>query len=368
MKNFKIKWDNLLFNVIIAIMVLTFGFGVNPLLSTGVAVGAGALLGFVPSYKTAVFYMAVQKEIWENHIEEEIFKDNAFLNHAVNVDEYVLQGKVVHIPQSGGSGTVEKNRVALPATVRKRSDTDVTYALDEFTTDPILIPNADTVELSYDKRSSALGEDGQKIVQTIADEMVYNWVNSPLSATGLPAGAIFKTTGAAILASAPAATGNRKAATLTDLQKMQTYLRTINRWFEGRMCAMLTPQMQADLFPADSVVTATYMSMVTEEERRTGVLAKVQGWKIMARSTVLVTSSAFAIKAPGAAGAIGDNLASLFWYEGAVERAIGEVKVFEQIGDPTMYGDVFSMLVRMGGRARRSDYKGIALLTQDASV
>ena len=102
--------------------------------------------------------MAIQKEIWTNHIQENLFKDNEFLNYAFNADQYVLMGKVVHIPNSGSTATIVKNRTSLPATVIQRTDIDITYSIDEFTTDPILIPNADTVELSYDKLSNVLSE------------------------------------------------------------------------------------------------------------------------------------------------------------------------------------------------------------------
>lgn len=367
MKNFKLKPLNLLYNLVVAILLFTALGGATLAVSAAIAVTAGVVLGFTNAGKkqTGFAFMAVQVEIWQNHIEEQIFKDNSFLLNSFNAGDNVLNGKVVHIPQSGGSGGVVKNRTTLPATVRKRTDTDVVYAIDEFTTDPVLIPNADTYELSYDKRQSVLGEDMNKLSLIVAEEMLYNWVNSPLNASSLPAAAIFKTTGAARLATAPSATGNRKKAALTDLQTMGTYLRRNNRWFEGKMYALLTPQMQADLFPADSVVTATYMQSVTEEERRAGVMYKVQGWKIMNRSSVLITSAAFAIKAPGAASAVGDNEASLFWYDQAVERAVGTTEMFAQERAPEYYGDLYSFLVRIGGRARRANYEGIAVLTED---
>ena len=112
--------------------------------------------------------MAIQKEIWTNHIQENLFKDNEFLNYAFNADQYVLMGKVVHIPNSGATATIVKNRTSLPATVIQRTDIDITYSIDEFTTDPILIPNADTVELSYDKLSNVLSEYESALRQLVA--------------------------------------------------------------------------------------------------------------------------------------------------------------------------------------------------------
>src|SRR5437762_13652278 len=98
--------------------------------------------------------MAIQKEIWTNHIQANLFKDNGFLNYAFNADQYVLEGKVVHIPNAGATANVVKNRTTLPATVIQRADIDITYSTDEFTTDHILIPNADTVESIYDTLST----------------------------------------------------------------------------------------------------------------------------------------------------------------------------------------------------------------------
>ena len=103
--------------------------------------------------------MAIQKEIWEKSIVEGLFAPNSFLSKAFNADEYVEAGKIVHIPQAGAASKVEKNRTSLPATVKQRTDTDKTFELAAFTTDPVLIPDADKVELSYNKRESVLRQD-----------------------------------------------------------------------------------------------------------------------------------------------------------------------------------------------------------------
>ena len=41
----------------------------------------------------------------------------------------------------------------------------------------------------------------------------------------------------------------------------------------------------------------------------------------------------------------------------AVERALGAVKMFERLNDPTMYGDIYSFLVMLGGRVRRAEQR-----------
>ena len=369
----KLNLKNLLYNALVVFLIAIVFFEPSVEVAAGsLATGfvTGSILSFVNMPSMA--FMAIQTQIWQNHIEQEIFKDNTFLRMSHNADDNVVNNRAVHIPQSGGSGNVVKNRTSVPANVRKRNDTDVIYLLDEFTTDPVYIPNADTKELSYDKRASALGEDRDKLVEVIAEETIYNWLNSPVfesyGATSLPTGNVLKTTGGVVAASAPAATGNRKAATITDLQRMQTFFRQKKRWFNGQMYCLLSPADLATMFPADSVITATYMQNVTEQERREGVIMKVQGWNVMTRNSVAIVAANGTIKAPGAVGATDDDEASLFWYKDAVEFAFGGVEAFENEKDPQYYGDIYSFLARSGGRARRAGYEGIALLKQDKSV
>lgn len=367
------KWIKFLFNIALALFIGTAAqtaLGLNAYAVAGGILAAGAVMPYLSKElpKQAAL-MAITVEIWQNHIEEEIFKDNTFMRKSFNADEYVVGGKIVHIPQSGGSGNVVKNRTTVPATVRKRTDTDIVYVVDEFTTDPVLIPDADTKELSYDKRNSVLGEDRDKLVNVVAEEVLWNWTHSPAvgtyGASALPAGNYLATTGAAVPASAPSATGYRAAATLVDLQRMRTKLKNKNRWFEGKMYCLITPQMEAEMFPADSMITATYMGQVTEKERREGIMYKAQGWNIMTRSSVLrYDISDAGLVAPGEVGAADHSEAALFWYDGAVELAFAGVEAFFKLRDPQFYGDVYSFLTRMGSRARRADYAGVEVLYQ----
>lgn len=366
MFKFKFKHVNYLYNV--AVLLILFAFAGMPAVYAVPSAAAGGLVTgtFLNTVKMqGLSLMAVQVEIWEKDIEEAIFKDNAFITFAFRADEYV-NGRAVHIPQSGGAGGVSKNRAfaAGGATVRKRTDTDVLYLIDEFTTDPVVITNAETVELSYDKRQSVLGEDKNNLIQRIAEEMLYNWLHDQNAGTALPVGSIIRTTGPIAPATAPGATGYRFSASLTDLQAAQTFLINQNRWFDGQMAALYPANMRAQTFPADSIIAATYAQNLTEDERRSGIVAKAQGFNIMTRSTSVILDSAGVIKAPGAAGAAGDCQATLCWYKLAVETAFGEVKMFDQYGNPVYYGDLFSFLARMGGRPRRGGYEGIVLLAQ----
>ena len=55
----------------------------------------------------------------------------------------------------------------------------------------------------------------------------------------------------------------------------------------------------------------------------------------------------------------------LFWHPSCVARAMGSTQMFSKEGDPTYYGDIYSFLQRLGGRARRGDGKGVLGLIQE---
>src|SRR5690554_5375359 len=199
----------ILFNTMMG-LVLSSVMG-GGLLAAGIIGGGLSLFGTGIS---GVLPMAIQKEVWENDIVESLWADNAFLNYAYNADQFVLAGKVVHIPQAGAAPGTVVNRTSLPAAVSKRTDTDITYAIDEITTNPVHIPNADEVELSYDKRRSVLSETTSAINEAAALNMLFRW--SPTAAA-----AIIRTSGSAVSTHTDSATGYRKAIKLADVKAAQ---------------------------------------------------------------------------------------------------------------------------------------------------
>ncbi|MGV4529145.1 hypothetical protein [Ornithobacterium rhinotracheale] len=310
--------------------------------------------------------MGLEREIWKKTIEEKLKQDNTFLNHISDVSsENILAGKIVHIPQAGAPSKVVKNRKTLPADVKQRKDTEVLYQIDEYSTDPVHIPHAETVELSYDKRRSVLDQDIANLSEEVAEGMLTNMVVSPIGDNkSLPEKNILETTGANAKPLLENATGNRKKWTLSDLQRMQNLLRSQKAWSEGNMYALLPANALLDLFPADSQLTATYMQSVTEQERREGVIYKVQGFNILVRSSVFVMAQNKDFKAFGAVVEATDSEAAIFWNKNMVEKAIGDLETFERVKDPQWYGDIYSFLVRIGGRAKRKDFEGVGVLKQ----
>lgn len=297
--------------------------------------------------------MAIQKEIWAAAIVEGLFASNSFLSKAVNADEYVNNGKIVHIPNAGAASGVEKNRADLPADVKKRVDSDVTFPLDEYTTNPILIPHADTVELSYDKRESVLRQDKLNLQDRVSEEFIYRW--SPAAAQCI------ETTGAEVDAYTDDATGKRNGLCKADVLALMTKFNEDNIPQEERYL-LLDAQMYTQLL--NDLTANENSAFLASADAQNGVLGKLFSFNIMMRSKVGRYTAAKAAKEWSEEGVATDLAAGLAWHKQSVCRALGDVKAFENEGAPNYYGDIYSFLVRAGGRIMRADNKGVIALVQ----
>lgn len=365
MKNLSFKPLNLVYNILV--LAILFPIIEIPIVfALPCALFMGVVLGFVKSPIGALF-AEIQKSIWETDIQEGLYASNAFLKTFSKADKENISGRVVHIPQAGEGGNVEKNRSVLPAVVKQRTDTIVSYQINEFTSDPILIKNADTVELSYDKRASALYNDQMKLNKNVAEDVLLSIVKTPLGiSTDLPATSILGTEGAAVKSAVTA--GLVKSYTIDDLQRAQNFFIDQDIWHEGQMFALLTSSAWSQMFPASSPVTATYMASVTEEERRSGILAKAYGFNIMLRSRVYTLAESGSFK-PSDAVKTGTDVEGVLFYNGSqVEFAEGDIEFFGNMGKAEYYGDVYSFLVRAGARAKREKFEGLMVLKQTPTV
>lgn len=348
------------------ILFLAFNLLVASLFTA--AIGAPAVLGVGAGLFSSLFHkspsgaltMGLQVEVWQKDIVENLFADNSFLSKAFNADMYVLAGKVVHIPQAGTPASVSKNRAVLPAAVVKRNDSELTYALDEYTTDPRLIPDADKVELSYDKRQSVIAEDKANLVEVVSNEFIYNW--SPTAAAS-----ILRTTGAAVLSHLDSATGNRKSFQVADVSAAAFTMNKQNIPKQGRFC-IVDSWMYKQLL--DSMTENEKTAFHSQANVAEGTIGKLHGFLFYERSAGAKYTNAAtpAPKAWDAAGAATDNAAAIFWQQNSVERALGTVKAFDNPGDATYYGDILSFLIRAGGRIRRADNKGVVAVVQAATA
>lgn len=346
MKNFSKIILALLFNFIAAVSIAaTAGLPAIAIFGGGIALSA---LGGASGIQ-----MAVQKEIWMNSIVEGLFADNTFLSKAFNADEFVVQGKTVHIPNAGAASGVVKNRSTFPATVTSRTDIDLTFDLDEYTTNPIKITNADMVELSYNKRESVLKTDKAKLIEEVSNEFIYKW--SPVVAH------VIRTTGAAVAAHTDAATGTRNALTSDDIKAAMTVFNKANVPQIGRFL-LLDADMYSQLL--DSLTSKQLDAFIALADLKTGVVGQLFSFNVMMRSKAARYTGGVLAKLWTTAGAATDLAAALAWHENSVCRALGQGKMFDSVDDPTYYADIYSFLVRAGGRPMRADVAGLLAIVE----
>lgn len=328
----------------------------------GILTGS-SVLSLAGGATSGVLNMGLNIEIWHKSIVGNLFADNSFLSKAFNADEYVT-GSLVHIPNAGRPSRTEKNRTNVPATAKKRVDKDVEYKMAEFTTDPVYIPNIDTVELSYNKRESIISEDRAVLHETISNDILLCW--SPTKATSK-----LKTSGSAVASHLNGSTGFRKAISVADVFRIMTLFNDKNVPQEGRY-ALLDAHMYSQLL--NSMTDKDALAFHAAADVKNGVVGKLATFNFMLRSKSLI------YKADGTplewlvdndddpqTFSATDNAGALFWHDKYVCRSLGEIKMFGDESNPLYYGDIYSFLMRAGGTIMRSDGRGVIALIQDAA-
>lgn len=318
---------------------------------------------YAPKRNSDITFTAagIAQELWVDVIIDKLFASNDVVMRTHSESDYVLGGSVVHLPQAGAAPAVVKNRDVFPATAVRRTDTTGTYPLDVYTTDPTHIPDAEKMEISYDKMVSELNDHLEVLRGTITVELLHNWA-------GVGAGQVLRTTGAdSALNLAPSATGTRKIFTVADLKRAMVALNKQDVPQNNRV-ALLPSDMYGELLD-DPVLQQR--DVAKEADYANGILARLYGFDIMERSSnTLFTNAATPVKkATDAVAAATDNQSALIFQGSCLTHARGEVMFYEKVGDPQFYGDVYSALVKFGGRQRRTvDGKGIISIVQAAGA
>lgn len=271
--------------------------------------------------------MAITKEIWLNHLVEQLFPDNSFMAKSFNADEYVKAGKVVHIPNAAAKPEVVKGPLAKPVTAKALTDTDVEFTLDELYVKPIYIENADKYELSYDKRESVIGRSRNALEEALADLMLLKWL--------------------------PTKTERKvkvKSLTRKDVRALQLRMNKEKIPQEDRYL-LLDADMHDSLL--GDLTDAQSNAFLASADAAKGVLGKIYSFNVMMRSSVVDEA-----KKP----------CGLAWHKDYVCRAAGKHQIFDKDNDPEYYGDVLSFLVRAGGAQMSKDSVGVLKVEIDPAT
>lgn len=300
--------------------------------------------------------MALQKEIWVNDIQEKIFVGAEFVKRSVDHSAFI-DNAIVHLPQAGSVPSLEKNRSSYPATIAQRTDSEKTYNLNEYTTDPIHLKDIDELQTSYDKRTSVLGQHIDVLNDRIALETAFAW------STDVAGSQILTTGAASALALATSATGTRLELTKEDVRATAALFDRQGVPSTNRVL-VLPSDMYYQLFSDTVLISSDYMNRSSLEN---GIIAQLYGFDIMIRNKVAefgVAATVYTKSAVGAAGAATDSLGALAFQTNSVSNALGDIKVFSDEDNPAYYGSIFSALINHGAATLRTDNYGIASIVQ----
>jgi hypothetical protein len=306
--------------------------------------------------------MALQQEVWAKDIQDNFYQNNEFLQKSTDHSMWV-NFKTVHIPQAGSASSVEQNRAILPASIGSRTDTELTYNLNEYSIDPILLTNLEEIQISYNKRASVLYNIVEALKYTVATQTLYSWAPSGASR-------IVPTTGSTSTQNLPhsTATGSRKMITIADLTSAKNKLDADNVPQMGRVLLIPSYMYNIDLLNISGINQAYgFGSPVLPN----GVVARVMGFDIYIRPDVLVydntgTPVIKAINGDGTltSAAATDQGAAIAYHPAFVATAMGAIKMFYRENDPVYYGNVLSGLLMHGAAKMRTDQKGVVAIVQ----
>lgn len=305
--------------------------------------------------------MALQKEIWINDIQQNLYVNNPWLKLSKDDSAYIAY-KTVHVPQSGAASTVTLNGSSFPLTAIQRTDTELTYNIDDIESQAFFVNDFEELQLSYDKRMSITQDINEKLINVVGNRAAYNW--SP-SAT---ASRVVRTTGATVsTALAPSATGVRNAITLADILAAKAILDKEGVPENGRVLIMPTDIYNSQFLNIPNISQFYQNGNATIA---TGVQSKIYGFDIYIKPNVAVyDSTGIALKAINADGTptsptTTDNLSCLAYHPNFVSKALEGITVYLDLQNPLYQGDVMSARVAFGAKYRRSDCKGVVSIVQ----
>jgi len=294
-------------------------------------------------------------------IQENLFRNAAFLKYGVNHDAYV-KSKSVEIPQAGDipDVVIDSGDPVLPLPVAPRSDDKKSYDLFNFRTLPTVIENSEELETSYDKASSVLKNHVDKLNQSIGDRGAIEWSIDPTEFSGR----IIRTSGSnSTKALLPTMTGTRKALSIDDLADARAVIGDDDVPEDDGFYCLMPNRVYWDFISQNKDVLD--QDFMNKGNLPSGMVAKVHGWYIMGRSeTSRYNADATARKALGTANAADDSAGIMCWHKNYTARALGIVKVYSDIDKPEYQGDLYSAMVRFNNVVLRNDGKGIVTIVQ----
>ncbi len=333
--------------------------------------------------------MGLNIELFSAVINKNLFMNNTFMRMGTDHSQYVryLTGDgsvkgaaVVHVPSAGLRPNVVKNRSSFPATATGRTDIDLTYNLDEYSTDPWYMTQTEAETVAYDKASDLVYGMTNTLAETLGNNTAYAW--APVSASTFGVSRIVYTDGASDTnALSPGATGARSAITLSNFAQAKTILDNDRMPADGERYFVIPSAMwNLQVLQLANITQFLQLGSTSGLQEGTispqtipGFCGRIYGMNVIERPSVVVYDSGTTLSTIGDNGVptsttTADNFGAIFFHKTAVSNAIGNTVLFYNPDRAEYYGSLFSAYVRHGAAQLRStiDGCGVGAVVQKA--
>ena len=329
-------------------------------------------------------------QLFSDIIIKNLFQNNTFMYCGTDHSKFVTytngngeekSAAIVHVPTAGNLPTIVKNRASFPINGIQRTDSDLQYNLNEYSTNPWTLQYSEAITVEYDKASSLLKEMNETLLDTIGNQTAWAW--APTSATSVNGSTvIFKTSGpSGSTALASSATGTRNALSLKDFAVAKNKLDADKFPTSERFFVVPSAQWNLDVLQLANVVQFLQLGDKSglregqiDPQTIPGYVGRIYGFSVIERPQVVIYTSGGTLAAFGdngyqTSGASGDNLAALAFHKSAVASAIGKPVLFYEPVRADYFGSLFSALIRHGAVTTYStngvaDYRGVCAISQ----
>jgi hypothetical protein len=306
--------------------------------------------------------MGLEKEIWARDLAENIYPNNEAYKLSID-DSDKVDGKIVHLQESGSEPEVVENPTTFPMEITERDDVPTEYTINTFATKPVLLPDDETIELSYPKRISLLADHIGKLTTQIADYMYWVW-----GATAASLENVVETSGSDRDPFKAGQTGTRKAIGRGDIEELSRLMDMMDIPDDGRRVLLVDSNMFKDLTAINEYVGMDFIGKAGID-LSTGQAGYIMNFKIYKRSRVLTYDNSLVKKARYSTMGANDRLACLAWHPAFVRRAEGNttnggIKIFAKEDEPEYLGSIFNAKVRAGGKTRYINERGVVSLVE----
>lgn len=313
----------------------------------------------------------VAVEFWDNYIASNLYKTYEWLNRAKQRAGNVLNSTVVHIPQAGAVPNVVRNRTQFPIGKVNRADSDITYVIDELSSDTTIVKEAEKWELSYAKTPDVIKDHMNELIKRIAQNTLFRWSGKNTSMLNLNAANVKRPAGGGTAGHLlSGATGTRAAVLVSDLQAIKTVIIAQTKLVTnpGKRAFFMSEDFYTELL-TDPVFASLLNYAKIGAVFQNGDLISLLGFDII-RTDVMprFDNSGTPVAKDGldttVANAATDNDVIIAVDFDFVHLAKSDSKMFFRADDPDYQGDIMNLQARMGASRERVDQAGVAALVQ----